>query len=136
MKLNREEYLKEYRLKNKELLKAKNKKYRLDNKDKIAKYKVLRYKRNKNSDEDTRLKRIYNISLEEYNIMLEKQNNCCAICGKNSISLTSKLAVDHNHSTSETRGLLCINCNTALGGFKDDITIIEKALNYLKYYNG
>ena len=136
MKLDRKEYLKEYRLKNKKFLNEKNKDYRLKNKDIIAKEKVLRYKRNKNSDENTRLKRTYNISLEEYNTMLEKQDNCCAICSKNVTLLTSKLAVDHNHKTNETRGLLCINCNTALGGFKDDIIIIEKALNYLKYYNG
>jgi len=42
------------------------------------------------------------------------------------------LAIDHNHHTNQVRGLLCKQCNRALGLFGDSINTIENALNYLK----
>ena len=41
------------------------------------------------------------------------------------------LVVDHKHSTGEVRGLLCHNCNRALGLLKDDPKVLQKAMNYL-----
>lgn len=59
----------------------------------------------------------------------EQQSMGCAIC------LTpleiKKAAIDHNHKTGEVRGILCLRCNSALGGFKDSPTIISSALEYL-----
>lgn len=43
-----------------------------------------------------------------------------------------KLCVDHNHNTGNVRSLLCMSCNTGIGKFKDNIELIEAALNYLK----
>jgi len=40
--------------------------------------------------------------------------------------------VDHNHTTGKVRGILCQQCNQAIGLFKDNIFIIEKAAEYLE----
>ena len=81
------------------------------------------------------LKEKFNLSIEDFEILKEKQNNTCAICGeKNNRFLSgirSELCVDHNHSTGEIRELLCHYCNTGLGKFKDSKILLEKALKYL-----
>lgn len=82
----------------------------------------------KNSD----LKRRFGIDLEEYKMLLEKQNYSCKICGKHEDSSDYRLAVDHCHTTGKIRGLLCSPCNTALGSFKDDTDILKSAINYLE----
>lgn len=43
----------------------------------------------------------------------------------------SGLLVDHNHTTNIVRGLLCNNCNTALGKFKDNMEILTNAISYI-----
>jgi hypothetical protein len=47
----------------------------------------------------------------------------------------SRLVYDHDHTTGMIRGVLCHRCNTALGWFKDDPTLISKALDYLQNAN-
>lgn len=79
-----------------------------------------------------RLKLYFNMSIEQYNELLTKQNNCCAICGKNSKEFNKLLAVDHDHETGEVRGLLCSNCNTGIGMLQDSTKLLDKAKEYLK----
>ena len=83
----------------------------------------------------------YNLSLEDYDKMIEKQNGLCAICGlPESVKYrgkTKNLAIDHNHNTDEVRGLLCYRCNSAIGGLKVDnlgILNLEKAIEYLNSF--
>lgn len=96
----------------------------------------LLYKNNPNNKlrtKDLALKRLFGIDLKEYNEMLLKQNNSCAICQKQHADKAKRtLAVDHCHKTGEVRGLLCTNCNLALGNFKDNTELMQKAINYLK----
>ena len=73
----------------------------------------------------------YGISEKEYDLLLAKQNNKCAIC---SSEFTSTPCVDHDHEHGYSRGLLCSNCNLGLGHFKDSISSLEKAITYLKEY--
>ncbi len=72
---------------------------------------------------------------EMYYDLLEKQNHKCAIC--NNIELRGEieiaLSVDHCHDTLKVRGLLCGNCNRAIGLLKDDIKLLQNAINYLSY---
>jgi|SRR5579859_2273975 len=79
------------------------------------------------------LKRRYGLSLEDYELMLEKQQGVCALC-ENPPSARDRfiLNVDHCHATSVVRGLLCIKCNTALGKFNDDPELLRKAATYLE----
>jgi Recombination endonuclease VII len=81
------------------------------------------------------LKKRYKIGLKEYNELLVKQENKCAICGTLKAGNRQKyFCVDHNHETGEIRGLLCSTCNRAIGLFKDDKKILEKAIIYLDFY--
>ena len=77
-------------------------------------------------------KRKYGITIDDYDQMFEDQNGDCCICEVNRAALHKDLAVDHCHITGKIRGLLCTPCNTALGLFKDNEFIINKALEYLK----
>ena len=81
------------------------------------------------------LKCKYGISLNDYEQMLEEQNGCCAICKAHYTKFSKLLAVDHCHKTGKIRGLLCINCNTALGKFKDNPFVLQTAIDYLEVYN-
>lgn len=83
------------------------------------------------TDYEHRLKSRYGSTLEEYNRIREKQNNCCAICGIHESELTRKLCVDHDHKTGKIRGLLCGRCNVGLGHAKDDIDVLQKMREYL-----
>lgn len=74
----------------------------------------------------------YGITDPEYQALLIKQNELCAICGGPPIRAGHSLSVDHCHTTGKIRGLLCSNCNTGLGLFKDSPELLEKALLYLR----
>lgn len=83
------------------------------------------------------LKKRFGISLEEFELMKQNQNNLCKICGlpEQAVDKRTKkvreLAVDHCHTSNKIRGLLCSNCNTALGLLKDDPEILFRAIIYL-----
>ena len=62
----------------------------------------------------------------------ERQEECCAIC-KIEIELIDS-AIDHNHETGEFRGILCKQCNRALGMFKDSSTVLRNAVEYLEAF--
>lgn len=90
--------------------------------------------RNNNPDKvkNTELRARFGITLEDYNSMIEKQGGVCAICGKEEPYNGYSLSVDHCHATGKVRGLLCSNCNRAIGLFKDSLEVIEKAISYLE----
>lgn len=78
------------------------------------------------------LLKTYGITIEDYERMLEEQKHCCAGCGTHQLELNTKLNVDHNHDTGEIRGLLCGNCNRALGLVKDNTNTLKSLINYLE----
>lgn len=100
------------------------------------------YYNNPEKAKEQRLRK-YGITLEDYNNKRKEQGYCCAICGEHESSVSSgrslkaetSLNVDHCHETKKVRGLLCVNCNTLLGKAKDNILILENAINYLANYN-
>jgi hypothetical protein len=83
-------------------------------------------------------KKKYGISGTDFVAMKEKQNGLCAICNKpetqkkRNSQETMDLAIDHCHKTHKIRGLLCSACNQGLGRFKDDVGLLESAIEYLK----
>jgi len=90
------------------------------------------------SQRERNLKHKYGVTLEWYNAKLKEQNYCCAICKTKENKVIRgaieglNFAVDHNHETGKVRGLLCNQCNRALGMFKDNIELINKAIAYLE----
>ena len=76
------------------------------------------------------LKLKYDITLDDYEEMLEAQCNGCAICGQ--LPSGRRLIVDHDHETGIVRGLLCFNCNVMLGNARDDPVILEIGAAYLR----
>lgn len=79
-----------------------------------------------------RLYRKYNMTIDDYNQMFDNQEGKCKICGTHKLELKRRLSVDHCHKTGKIRGLLCSNCNHGLGSFKDSVSFLENAINYLK----
>lgn len=72
------------------------------------------------------LKRDHNLEYKDYLVLLNKCNRQCQICsGKN------RLVVDHCHTSGKIRGILCSNCNSALGHFSDNVEYLGKAIEYL-----
>ena len=76
----------------------------------------------------------FGITVDTYHSMIESQNNCCAICNKHKDDFTGRgnsFHIDHCHESGKVRGLLCSNCNTGLGQFKDNINSMKSAIQYL-----
>lgn len=83
-------------------------------------------------------KKHYGISLAEYEAMFDAQGGLCAICGLSETHKSSttgvfhRLSVDHDHVTGKVRSLLCRDCNTAIGLFKEDLKRMANAIQYLE----
>lgn len=98
--------------------------------------KLETYKKWYQNTKDIARKRVnlreYGITPEEHEALFIQQKFCCAICGTHQSELSKALCVDHDHLTGEVRGLLCNCCNMVLGKFDDNISLFEKAIEYLK----
>nr|WP_281384753.1 endonuclease VII domain-containing protein [Novosphingobium piscinae] len=55
----------------------------------------------------------------------------CEIC-----AAEGRLVIDHDHRTGRVRGLLCQNCNSAIGKLREDPELFANALNYLERHRG
>lgn len=78
---------------------------------------------------NSRFQRLYGITVEQYDEMLEAQGFTCARCDKS--QETMRLAVDHCHETGRVRGLLCGPCNTYLGRLEARLGILAEDLAYI-----
>ena len=91
------------------------------------------YKATRDKRLEYRRKYLYGVDEEVYQVLLKQSGGVCEICKEECVSGRA-LAVDHCHNSQEVRGLLCTNCNTALGSFKDDIDLMKKAIEYLERF--
>ena len=120
---------KEWREANPEKVKQKNAKNAAKRKEYYQSDTGIRSSRN------CHLKRMYGITLEQYEAMSEAQDHKCDICGNPEMNNKNKvLCVDHNHNTGEIRGLLCGNCNVGIGNLQDNIELLKKSIIYLKKF--
>lgn len=83
----------------------------------------------------------YGLTVEKYQAQVQSQNGLCAIC-KGPQQGDCNLAIDHNHDCCPERtacdkcrrGLLCSNCNWALGLVHDSIEVLQSMILYLKSF--
>jgi hypothetical protein len=78
----------------------------------------------------SRLRR-YGLTLDTYSAMRFAQGERCAIC-RDPLDDAAKPAVDHDHATGAVRGILCMNCNFAIGHLKDSPLRADKLAAYLR----
>lgn len=94
----------------------------------------VKRKRSKYRNSDTYknwyYQKYYNITLKTYLLLSEQQDNKCLICSKK-----ESLHVDHCHKTGKIRGLLCGNCNKAIGLLKENKNNLNNAILYLEKFN-
>lgn len=94
-----------------------------------------------------RLRITYGLTEQQYATMFEAQKGCCAVCDSPIVSRLDETRelytghgcpknnvsrVDHCHKTGRVRGLLCGNCNHALGKFQESEKILLQAVRYLR----
>lgn len=82
------------------------------------------------------LRRIYGLSFDRYEAMVEAQGNRCSICGSQpdpqGVKAASRLHVDHDHISGAVRDLLCNRCNMGVGYFLDDPARLRAAAAYIE----
>lgn len=135
----------EYREKNPEKLKAIKAAWRRNNPEKVKKHRANYYEKHKEKVRAyasswvkknprkllrAQLRRQYGLPLEEYDSMVLSQEGRCKICNSQMTRLREP-CVDHDHVTGKVRGLLCLNCNVAIGLFLEDGHILLRAMAYL-----
>ena len=76
--------------------------------------------------------RKYGITKADFDLLLVQQGGVCAICGGDRSGPGQRFHVDHCHDSGKVRGLLCGNCNTAIGLLGDDPERADKAAAYLR----
>jgi hypothetical protein len=118
------EIKKRYRDTHKGKIKAYNAQHR---RSEATHYKLYKKEWRKTNGKRERLQSRYGISMPQFLEMLENQSHKCGICQDDLVVA----CVDHNHDTSEVRGLLCHKCNAGMGAFQDNSDTLQKALNWL-----
>lgn len=147
-RLCQKNYHSEYSKKYKERIRAKSKLWKDSNPEYVERVKDKgKLKRlSQLPEEKFRINiRIYNLTVEDYNLMLEKQkgkcaNPACEVMSKN--ERYKRLHIDHDHNCCNgpfscgkcIRGLLCGKCNVSIGNMDDDIAKIIGLADYLSNF--
>ena len=133
-----------YYRKNKEACLAQGKLYYQKNREKLLKQASEYQKKRRATDPSykrippnigrmRRLRRQYGITVQDVESMRAEQQNKCLICYVQFEECGRKrFVIDHNHTTSKVRGLLCIGCNAGLGNFVDSPETLERAAEYIR----
>lgn len=114
--------------------------YRQKNNEYLRKRDRERYQKNPEAARLYKLLVKFGITADDEKRMLEEQNHVCAICEKPEwVKVRGKvkrLAVDHRHSDKKVRGLLCNNCNRAFGLLFESAYIIYRMFLYAIKHGG
>lgn len=76
------------------------------------------------------VRRKYKLTREQALRFIEQRNRGCQVCGSK-----ARPAIDHCHKTSKVRGILCSNCNMAIGFAMDNPEILEALANYIRKFH-
>lgn len=92
--------------------------------ERMKQWRLANPERHRKNSYRAKLKKAFKLSMEEYEAMVVAQDGKCKICRRRS---EQRLDVDHDHVTDRIRGLLCRQCNTALGLFGDNPEVLRRA---------
>ncbi len=106
--------------------KASQKKWRAKNPD----YFKIHYLKNKERYRANARRLSYGLTPEAFEVLLQVQAGCCAIC--KSTLCPERTDVDHDHVSGRVRGLLCHRCNTGIGLLGDSTDRLAAAVDYLR----
>lgn len=124
-------YMALYRARNRDRINASIREWRLRNVDRKRESRRVWYW----SHRDEFLKRIQaerrGVTPETIAAIRLAQGDLCAICQK-PFPTDRAPSVDHDHNTRALRGILCRNCNTAIGLMRDDPDTLDAAASYLR----
>lgn len=73
----------------------------------------------------------YKISKSDYLQIIQEAGDICPICER---GFTKTPSMDHCHTTNKIRGLICNDCNSALGLFRDNKIALLNAIRYLEEF--
>ncbi|GAA2342046.1 hypothetical protein Scani_51510 [Streptomyces caniferus] len=73
------------------------------------------------------LERHHGRTVAERDAMIKERSGICPICVE-----PGREHVDHDRDTGKVRGVLCFNCNSALGKLRDDPDALRRAIAYLE----
>jgi hypothetical protein len=90
---------------------------------------------------DLGLRRDHGMTIDEFRDLWLSQGGVCAVCRRRETRVHQSgtpmdLSVDHDHATGRRRGLLCAECNLALGKFGDSPVRLAGAISYLAAHGG
>lgn len=92
---------------------------------------VWRQKNPRASSDYYRQKRM-GVSPSQYDEIVARQGNICAICDKEFGKGRMGKHLDHDHVSGKVRELLCGSCNVGLGAFEDNPNSLRMAALYLE----
>lgn len=111
---------------------SKAKEYREANPEKYKASRDAYRTKNPNSHRKDALAK-YGVTQSDYDQMLFDQNGKCGICGRKEADSVKKfLCVDHIAGTLKIRGLLCSQCNSAIGLLQHNPTLLLAAISWVE----
>lgn len=111
-----------YRANRPELIAANQQRYRTKDPE--------RYRKMSSDVAFRRRLRTHGLTEKEYFTLIGKQEGACWICRR--IPTGNRfLVIDHRHSDSRVRGMLCDGCNLRIGAIQENIEWLESAASYL-----
>lgn len=79
--------------------------------------------------------RKYGLSEAQFEYLMQRSGNRCEVCGSPPTETSGpgmRLHIDHCHNTGRVRGVICANCNRALGQVKDSAERLRALAHYLE----
>ena len=93
-----------------------------------------RYKNGQSNWREHHYRRLYGLTIADFDRMLAQQGGKCAICGTDQPGSKGRFSIDHDHTTKAIRSLLCESCNKGLGMFRDNPQLLVTAAKYLRAF--
>jgi Recombination endonuclease VII len=126
---NRKEWIRNWKLKNKEKLKTQARSlYQRTKEKRRAQCRALYHKtKNPLKQKAKALRLRWGLTLEQLDYYIKLRESRCDICKQ-----TDKLVIDHDHLKGNIRGFLCGKCNKGIGLLQDNVSILCHAILYLQ----